>query len=60
MVRMESNGKGLKEEACPVQVAKLVGTSFCTPNVEGLIPGQGTYLDCRFHPWPGHLWEATN
>ena len=26
----------------------------------GLIPGQGTYLGCRFNPWSGSMWEATN
>ena len=26
----------------------------------GLIPGQGTYLGCRFHPWLRHVQEATD
>ena len=25
-----------------------------------LIPGQGTYLGCRFNPQSEHVWEATN
>ena len=29
-------------------VAQLVGASSCIGNVAGLIPGQGTYLGCRF------------
>ena len=28
--------------------------------VAGSVPGQGTYLGCRFHPWPRQVWEATN
>ena len=28
--------------------------------VAGLIPGQGTCLGCRLHPWLGCMWEATN
>ena len=35
----------------------------CRPvhqKVAGLIPGQGTYLDCGFDPWSEHVWEATS
>ena len=33
----------------PGLVVQLIGVSSCTPKVEGLIPGQGTYLDCRIN-----------
>ena len=29
-------------------------------NVTGSIHSQGTYLGCGFHPWLGHIWEATD
>ena len=35
----------------PDRVAQLAGD---------LIPGQGAHLGCRFNPWLGHAWEATN
>ena len=28
--------------------------------VTGSILSQGTYLDCRFNPWLGHMWGATD
>ena len=30
------------------------------PKVEGSIPGEGTSLGCRFGPWSGRVWEATD
>ena len=41
-------------------MAQLIGASFGTPKVVGLILGQGTYLGCRLDPKLGCIWEATN
>ena len=38
---------------CPIY-QKFAGS------IPGPVPGQGTYLGCRFDPWSGHEWEATS
>ena len=34
-------------------VAQLVGASSCYQKDVGSVPGQGTYLGCRFNSWSG-------
>ena len=41
-------------------MAQLVGVSFPTPEVAGLIPGQDAYLGCGLDPLLEHKWEASN
>ena len=52
---------GFKTYYIPGQVAQLVGALSRAPKrVAGLIPGQGTYLGCKFNPQSGCVWEATD
>ena len=44
----------------PGWVAQLVGASSCTPACCWFNSSQGAYLGCRFDPWSGHIWEATD
>ena len=49
-VKKKSSGQWLSFlEHCPVHL-----------KVTGSIPGQGTYLGCKFDPQSGCIWEATN
>ena len=41
-------------------IARLVGVTSWTPKGHWLDSSQGTYLDCGFGPWLGHVQEATN
>ena len=52
----------LLKELClsPGQMAQLVGTLSHAPKGAGSIPGQGTYLGCRFHPQSARVWETTD
>ena len=40
----------LKSTISPGWVAQLVGVSSGNQKVSGSVPGQGTYLGCRYHP----------
>ena len=55
------NMKGIKNKNYP-WLCGPVGWIIIpyTKKAAGLILSQGTYLNCRFNPWPGHVREATN
>ena len=44
----------------PDCVAQWVGHCLTKQDISGWIPGRGTCLACRFSPWTGRVWEATN
>ena len=41
-------------------MARLIGASSVHKKVLSSIPSQGIYLGCRFDPWLGHIWKATD
>lgn len=40
-------------------IAQLVGVSSQTPEGSGFDPGQGIYPGCKFDPWLGCMWKAS-
>ena len=55
-VGREGRERGYKKRSGggPGQMAQLVGALSCAPEILGSIPGQGTYLGCRFNFHLGH------
>ena len=53
-------GKDTMAHGEALSYSTSVGAGGSAKKAEGLIPGQGTYLGCRFDPWSGSIREATD